>query len=1430
MPSSTGEMRAGFIGLTPENVRRMSDAYFSTFNILFPILDRQIFLEDILEPVLRNGFADCDPQGCLVLLVLALGQTAIDGVYGSPISIIEGNPSGLRGGTAERPPGLNLFNEARRRMGFIMHQCTLENVQIHLLESESIDWSTPRADLIKRAYWACMLSEDMYHLELDLSQTGIHTLEDQVPLPYFHGSESNYGNPSDEKSHFQYHFLAMIALRRLVARIHESIHCSSNVTAELSEDYGGPPVHVIKELARQLESWRSLLPRPLQWSDNDKTEFPNMGSAGRQGTDSLFSMDQGSVPINHRDNLDIMTAQLRTQFYYARFMIYRPFVYKALHFPELMTEEDQICCALAIQSACLWPLILAPPKNKKRLVPHLFTWTQNFVGILLILRMTTENECLKKICNERVNRKDLEQTTTLMLEWIQDIKQVDGIAEWSWKMLGPLYSRHGRRRVPSEGALRVLRQLAYISSGTACGVAAVIAEERRRQTNVVSKIADNSRRLKQHPRYQHAHAARRRLNQDATHAHANDATLHTQAETFRNNVLPSEVERGYAKLESRQPHDVQTNRSSNPLPRPHPTTQVTSPQGQTPRVPASTSLRSPPSLVNAIEKHGLARTLAALELRCEKLVSQNLGDDAFRLFHQSLILAKSAGICPSDFKPLAVRLFDSFLLKRSFRNCQQLVDHMYLEAWPVTHCLHSFSLACIKPLRPRWLVHMNECYGEKFVFPRTVYPALCAAYATHSPKVCALLFAKHIHREQRLTVLLCCEPAWPAIIEQMWYTTRNYSLVDSLFEHMCQSTKLPPLVLYNAMIKVCIKSGNLDRAHHHLRTIQQSPHLEADIVTFGHFVLLTSSNADWPAVDHLMTMLGRAGEVEATPEKRTDLFIPVLKAYAKHHHPEEVWSFAFKAIDEYAVLPDPRILSIGINDLIRTGRLGMIPVWVNKMKTYGRGAEITSKTAGAMVRQFYFDTRPSHTVLIWLCRRLLNHVPEYWSQNLLNLLLEAVAHDLRGYRSGLAHREPRALLMLKALQEVDLDRPSLPKPLNWYQIHEETRPVRAPLLLSNSGMRETAGDESLANFGYEIDEVWSNDVSLASDRSVDYKNVPSVEDLSMDGMPDTALSTALRAQTLKENEMLIALSEARYADLLNMYESSLGRSGLPASSYSLEMAIQARTKLSDDVGLLEDHIDTASEAGMEITAALIPLLSHQIRIATPGAPMHIDELRDTVRGFYRHMVRNNVNIKHHLATASATVLIQNNQANEAIQLLQMIYHSKWVGEVPFDLPAMTVLLQAYIRVSHSTGIEWVIKEVLAKGYRIDYTFMTVVRKARKHAELRSRSEGSRGANNLRLARVLEYYSEVCRVRQKTQIRQASSLGNRLIRIMIKLAKPAPDVDVPKLQGQRVRPDLWSRGLRLADGRRSTWRIVGGRRKDPRIHRRSRRRTPIVIKE
>ncbi|KAK5162475.1 hypothetical protein LTR04_003649 [Oleoguttula sp. CCFEE 6159] len=413
---STVSPRISFPSLSYEHMHRYTNHYFNAFNVLYPILDREQFLSETLPIVIKTGFGDGDYPSVIALLVFALGKAAELGTYGEPISVENGIASGIRGGSLDNPPGIEIFNEVRRRIGFVMSQCNLENVQINLLQA-----------------W--------YHLDLDLPQTGICDHEDNVPLPTFVGPYNTVENLSDEQSHFQYHFLAIIAIRRLITRIHHTIFEASNTTAETSEDYGGPPVHMIKELARQLESWRNLLPHALQWSDSEKYDFPSFGSNSRRPTEPLFAPDQGAVPINHKYNLDTVTAQLRTRFYYARFMIYRPFVYKALHFAELMTADDVECTALCIESACCWPLAMPPTKNKKRLVPYLFAWTQNFLGILLILRMSTENPCLRQICEERVNRDEMETAAGLMLDWIRDIRQVDGIAEWSWKILEPLYDK-----------------------------------------------------------------------------------------------------------------------------------------------------------------------------------------------------------------------------------------------------------------------------------------------------------------------------------------------------------------------------------------------------------------------------------------------------------------------------------------------------------------------------------------------------------------------------------------------------------------------------------------------------------------------------------------------------------------------------------------------------------------------------------------------------------------------------------------------------------------------------------------------------------------------------------------------------------------------------------------------------------------------------
>ena len=129
---ATGGARITFPSMTRERMLRLTTAYFDTFNFLYPFMDRQIFVFDTLFKVDSEGF-NGDTDSVIALLVFSLGEVAIDGSRGQPISVYKGRPSGIRGGSAIKPPGLGLFNEAMKGIGFVMTGCELESVQIFSL-------------------------------------------------------------------------------------------------------------------------------------------------------------------------------------------------------------------------------------------------------------------------------------------------------------------------------------------------------------------------------------------------------------------------------------------------------------------------------------------------------------------------------------------------------------------------------------------------------------------------------------------------------------------------------------------------------------------------------------------------------------------------------------------------------------------------------------------------------------------------------------------------------------------------------------------------------------------------------------------------------------------------------------------------------------------------------------------------------------------------------------------------------------------------------------------------------------------------------------------------------------------------------------------------------------------------------------------------
>jgi hypothetical protein len=102
-------------------------------------MDRQTFLLQTLTRVHFEGF-DGDTDSVIALLIFALGELAIEGTLGHPIEVYKGRPSGIKGGTATNPPGLVYFNEARKRMGFLITHCSLETVQIFSLAAYDLSY------------------------------------------------------------------------------------------------------------------------------------------------------------------------------------------------------------------------------------------------------------------------------------------------------------------------------------------------------------------------------------------------------------------------------------------------------------------------------------------------------------------------------------------------------------------------------------------------------------------------------------------------------------------------------------------------------------------------------------------------------------------------------------------------------------------------------------------------------------------------------------------------------------------------------------------------------------------------------------------------------------------------------------------------------------------------------------------------------------------------------------------------------------------------------------------------------------------------------------------------------------------------------------------------------------------------------------------
>ncbi|EMT71584.1 hypothetical protein FOC4_g10010092 [Fusarium odoratissimum] len=309
--------------LSIATLKQLSDVYFTTFNLANPILDQKTYFQRTLGVAIDGNFGICI-ESCIVLVVMALGsmgQKALQeaGFAGTPASSpYVGQDGGM--------PGLDFFNEARKRFGFLMCEQDLQACQFYLLSGlfyaealRPIDWwamlskasacsayfwnnlSRDRdewmLDMQSRLFWITSMFEAVLSQELNLPPSNSLHLEEHIALPKFISAQdiASFGSfryPGDDPF-FHYHFLSQLAHRLILTRARNSLF-HFNPTS----DY--PPEPVEDELIRQLEQWRERLPPMLQF-------------------DPKSPLTQAESPSDA-----LVTAWLHARYFVARYHIGRP--------------------------------------------------------------------------------------------------------------------------------------------------------------------------------------------------------------------------------------------------------------------------------------------------------------------------------------------------------------------------------------------------------------------------------------------------------------------------------------------------------------------------------------------------------------------------------------------------------------------------------------------------------------------------------------------------------------------------------------------------------------------------------------------------------------------------------------------------------------------------------------------------------------------------------------------------------------------------------------------------------------------------------------------------------------------------------------------------------------------------------------------------
>ncbi|OKL57430.1 hypothetical protein UA08_07040 [Talaromyces atroroseus] len=180
--------------------------------------------------------------------------------------------------------------------------------------------------------------------------------------------------------------------------------------------------------------------------------------------------------------------------------------------------------------------------------------------------------------------------------------------------------------------------------------------------------------------------------------------------------------------------------------------------------------------------------------------------------------------------------------------------------------------------------------------------------------------------------------------------------------------------------------------------------------------------------------------------------------------------------------------------------------------------------------------------------------------------------------------------------------------------------------------------------------------------------------------------------------------------------------GFVFKSFHVELAVIAmlvEKGIAPARQIIEDHWKD-----MEADLPVIPVFFSQIMEV--DALSDIEMLKLAVFHFYNMCWdMPNLGLKHHFMNNISTRLIDQGQADAALDLLIAAYKSRWGRQIKFDGACMRTLLRAFVQTGHLKGVRWCILTAIARDSACNKDFVVDARRALVTGNLRKAGWSSR---------------------------------------------------------------------------------------------------------